>query len=168
MPTTIWPTCTGSIIRRWSPTRRWERRSQSFPGRKLILTNGSTDHAGVVPERLGITVHFEAVFDILIAAELEPKPAPQTYDKFLRVHGVDPLRSAMFEDLARNLVVPHQLGMTTVLVVPDGAKEVVREDWELEGRDAANVDHVTDDLTGFLQGLVNQVGRHTPRKRGIQ
>ena len=60
----------------------------------------------------------------------------------------------MFEDLARNLVVPHQLGMTTVLVVPDGTKEVVREDWELEGRDAAHVDHVTDDLTGFLQGLV--------------
>ena len=59
----------------------------------------------------------------------------------------------MFEDLARNLVVPHQLGMTTVLVVPDGTKEVVREDWELEGRDAAHVDHVTDDLTGFLQGL---------------
>ena len=103
-------------------------------------------------ERLGITEHFEAVFDI-IAAELEPKPAPQTYDKFLRVHGVDPAKSAMFEDLARNLVVPHQLGMTTVLVVPDGAKEVVREDWELEGRDAAYVDHVTDDLTGFLQKL---------------
>jgi putative hydrolase of the HAD superfamily len=69
------------------------------------------------------------------------------------VHGVDPAKSAMFEDLARNLVVPHQLGMTTVLVVPDGAKEVVREDWELEGRDAAYVDHVTDDLTGFLQRL---------------
>ena len=60
-----------------------------LPGRKLILTNGSTDHAGAVLERLGITQHFEAVFDI-IAAELEPKPAPQTYDKFLRVHGVDP------------------------------------------------------------------------------
>ena len=99
--------------------------------------------------------HFEAVFDI-IAAELEPKPAPQTYDKFLRVHGVDPAKSAMFEDLARNLVVPHQLGMTTVLVVPDGAKEVVREDWELEGRDAAYVDHVTDDLTGFLQKVVGR------------
>ena len=121
-----------------------------LPGRKLILTNGSTDHAGAVLERLGISQYFEAVFDI-IAAELEPKPAPQTYDKFLRVHGVDPSKSAMFEDLARNLVVPHQLGMTTVLVVPDGAKEVVREDWELEGRDAAYVDHVTDDLTGFLE-----------------
>ena len=115
------------------------------------------------------TQHFEAVFDI-IAAELEPKPAPQTYDKFLRVHGVDPAKSAMFEDLARNLVVPHQLGMTTVLVVPDGAKEVVREDWELEGRDAAYVDHVTDDLTGFLQKLScnrrHPCDRHAPRKPG--
>jgi putative hydrolase of the HAD superfamily len=123
-----------------------------LPGRKLILTNGSTDHADKVLERLDIGSHFEAVFDI-IAAELQPKPAPQTYQKFLNRHGVNPATSAMFEDLARNLVVPHQLGMTTVLVVPDGAKEVVREEWELEGRDADHVDHVTDDLTGFLQGL---------------
>ena len=53
-----------------------------LPGRKLILTNGSTDHADKVLQRLGIGSHFEAVFDI-IAAELEPKPAPQTYHKFL-------------------------------------------------------------------------------------
>ncbi len=124
-----------------------------LPGRKLILTNGSTDHASAVLTRLGIGQHFEAVFDI-IAAELEPKPAPQTYQKFLDRHGVDPTTSAMFEDLARNLVVPHRLGMTTVLVVPDGSKQVVREDWELEGREAAHVDHVTEDLTGFLEGLV--------------
>ncbi len=123
-----------------------------LPGRKLILTNGSTDHADKVLERLGIGSHFEAVFDI-IAAELEPKPAPQTYRKFLTLHDVNPETAAMFEDLARNLVVPHQLGMTTVLVVPDGAEEVVREDWELEGRDADHVDHVTDDLTAFLQKL---------------
>jgi putative hydrolase of the HAD superfamily len=123
-----------------------------LPGRKLILTNGSTDHADKVLERLGIGSHFEAVFDI-IAAELEPKPAPQTYQRFLSLHGVDPKSSAMFEDLARNLVIPHQLGMTTVLVVPDGTKTVVREDWELEGRNAAHVDHVTDDLTGFLEML---------------
>jgi putative hydrolase of the HAD superfamily len=124
-------------------------------GRKLILTNGSTDHADAVLARLGIGEHFEAVFDI-IAAELEPKPAPQTYQRFLELHGVDPANSAMFEDLARNLVVPHQLGMTTVLVVPDGTKEVVREDWELEGRDAEYVDYVTDDLTGFLEKLSQQ------------
>jgi putative hydrolase of the HAD superfamily len=124
----------------------------SLPGRKLILTNGSTAHAGKVLDRLGIAAQFEAVFDI-VAAELEPKPAPQTYRRFLDLHGVDPMKAAMFEDLARNLEVPHRLGMTTVLVVPDGSQDVVREDWELEGRDAAHVDYVTDDLTGFLAGL---------------
>jgi putative hydrolase of the HAD superfamily len=123
-----------------------------LPGRKLILTNGSVDHVDKVLERLGLSSHFDAVFDI-IAADLEPKPAALTYRKFLDLHQVDPARSAMFEDLARNLVVPHQLGMTTVLVVPDGTREVVREDWELEGRDASHVDYVTDDLTSFLQRL---------------
>jgi len=123
-----------------------------LPGRKLILTNGSTDHAGKVLARLGIDEHFEAVFDI-IAADLEPKPLPQTYRKFLKLHDVDPTTSAMFEDLARNLVVPYELGMTTVLVVPDGSQSVEREDWELEGREAAHVDHVTDDLTRFLERL---------------
>ena len=125
---------------------------ERLPGRKLILTNGSTAHAGKVLERLGFGHHFEAVFDI-IAAELEPKPSPQTYRRFLERHRVDAARAAMFEDLARNLAVPHQLGMTTVLVVPDGTREVVREDWEMEGRGAAHVDHVTDDLAGFLAGL---------------
>src|SRR5438552_18274228 len=59
-----------------------------LPGRKLILTNGSVDHVDAVLERLGLTGHFDAVFDI-IAAELEPKPAPQTYRKFLTLHGVN-------------------------------------------------------------------------------
>ena len=122
---------------------------EKLRGRKLILTNGTRAHADAVMRRLDIHTHFEDVFDI-IAAELEPKPLPQTYDKFLKAHGVDPQRAAMFEDLSRNLSVPHALGMTTVLVVPEGSREVLREDWEMEGRDAAHVDHVTDNLTGFL------------------
>jgi putative hydrolase of the HAD superfamily len=49
--------------------------------------------------------------------------------------------------------VPHALGMTTVLVVPERTREIVRETWELEGHNAAHVDHVTDDLVGFLEGI---------------
>ena len=124
----------------------------SLPGRKLILTNGTRKHADAVMRRLEIHEKFEDVFDI-VAAELEPKPLPQTYDRFLKAHGVDPARAAMFEDLARNLEVPHALGMTTVLVVPEGTREVFRESWEMEGRDADHVDHVTDDLAGFLGRL---------------
>ena len=124
-----------------------------LPGRKLILTNGTRKHADAVMRRLEIHQHFEDVFDIA-AAELEPKPLPQVYQRFLQRHGVDPGKAAMFEDLARNLAAPHALGMTTVLVVPEKTREVFREGWELAGRDAAHVDHVTDDLTGFLETIV--------------
>jgi len=123
---------------------------EKLAGRKLILTNGTRSHADAVLARLKLETHFDDVFDI-IAAELEPKPSPQTYDRFLKLHRVDAHRAAMFEDLARNLAVPHALGMTTVLVVPENTREVFRESWELEGRDAPHVDHVTDDLVGFLE-----------------
>ncbi|HEY7242709.1 MAG TPA: pyrimidine 5'-nucleotidase [Xanthobacteraceae bacterium] len=125
---------------------------EKLAGRKVILTNGTRRHAEAVLARLQIERHFQEVFDI-VAAELEPKPSPQTYDRFIRSLDVDPARAAMFEDLARNLAVPHALGMTTVLVVPEHSREVFREDWELEGRDAPHVDHVTDDLTAFLEAI---------------
>ena len=128
---------------------------EKLPGRKLILTNGTRKHADAVMQRLAVDSHFEDVFDI-IAAELEPKPSPQTYDRFLLRHGVEPSNAAMFEDLARNLSVPHALGMTTVLVVPERTREIFREGWELEGRDALHVDHVTDDLLGFLTGIAGR------------
>ena len=125
---------------------------ENLPGRKLILTNGTRRHADAVLARLALDNHFEDVFDI-VAAELDPKPSPQTYDRFLKALDVDAGRAAMFEDLARNLAVPHTLGMTTVLVVPEHTREVFREGWELEGRDAPHVDHVTDDLAGFLERI---------------
>ena len=126
---------------------------EKLPGRKLIMTNGTRKHAEAVMARLQIRHHFDDVFDIA-AADLDPKPMPHVYHRFLARHRVDPKRSAMFEDLARNLEVPHALGMTTVLVVPEGTREVFREAWEMEGRDAAHVDHVTDDLAGFLEKLI--------------
>jgi putative hydrolase of the HAD superfamily len=126
-----------------------------LPGRKLILTNGTRAHADAVMRRLEIAEHFDDVFDIR-AADLEPKPRPQVYERFLARHDVDPKRAAIFEDLSRNLEVPHALGMITVLVVPKGAGMVLREDWELAGRDAPHVNHVTDDLADFLRKIKNQ------------
>ena len=90
---------------------------------------------------------------------LEPKPAAKTYERFLARHDVDAAKAAMFEDLARNLEAPHALGMTTVLVVPVGQREVFREDWELEGRDEPHVNYLTDDLAGFLERILHH--QHT-------
>ena len=128
---------------------------ERLPGRKLILTNGTRKHADAVVGRLAINEHFEDVFDI-VAADLEPKPLAQTYDRFLARHRVDPRKAAMFEDLARNLVVPDALGMVTVLVVPQKTREVFREGWELEGREAPHVHHVTDDLVAFLERIARE------------
>jgi putative hydrolase of the HAD superfamily len=125
---------------------------EKLSGRKLILTNGTRSHAAAVLARLGLAAHFDDVFDI-VAAELDPKPSRATYERFLKAHGFDAGKAAMFEDLARNLAVPHELGMTTVLVVPEATREVFRESWELEGRDDPHVDHVTDDLVGFLEKI---------------
>ncbi|ALK08335.1 pyrimidine 5'-nucleotidase [Blastochloris viridis] len=130
----------------------------ALPGQKLILTNGSVAHAEAVTGRLGLSHHFDGVFDIF-AADFVPKPNPETYLRFLDRHGVDPTRAAMFEDLARNLTVPHELGMTTVLVTPDAAREVEREAWELEGRADPHIDHVTSDLAGFLHGIAAALTR---------
>jgi putative hydrolase of the HAD superfamily len=41
-----------------------------------------------------------------------------------------------------------------VLVVPGGTREVFREDWELEGRGERHVDHLTDNLAGFLEQIL--------------
>jgi len=125
---------------------------EKLPGRKLILTNGTRAHADAVMRRLEIHQHFEDVFDIA-AANLNPKPLPQVYERFLQHHDVDPRQAAMFEDLARNLETPHALGMVTVLVVPEGQREIFREDWELEGRDAPHVDFLTDNLAAFLEDI---------------
>ena len=67
------------------------------------------------------------------------------------IHAQVQARMADFPIVA--ILVLGYLGMTTVLVVPEGTREVFREDWELEGRDADHVDHVTDDLAGFLERI---------------
>ena len=89
----------------------------ALPGRKLILTNGSRDHALKTARQLGIDHLFEDVFDI-IAADFIAKPEEGAYARFFDKHAVEPRRAALFEDIARNLVVPHRRGMTTVLVTP--------------------------------------------------
>lgn len=129
---------------------------ETLPGRKYIFTNGDRPHAERTAAALGISDHFEDIFDI-VAADLMPKPNRETYDRFLERTGVTPVRAAMFEDLQRNLEVPHHLGMRTALIVPKGTRDIFRDDWELEGDNAAHVDFVTDDLAGFLNAVNGQL-----------
>lgn len=132
-----------------------DRAIERLPGRKFIMTNGTRRHAEKVADRLGITHHFDDVFDI-VAADLLPKPHRETYAKFLGQAGIDPTGAAMFEDLSRNLEVPDALGMATVLVMPRDLDEATREPWEYEGGDAPYIQWRTDDLAEFLVRLIPQ------------
>jgi putative hydrolase of the HAD superfamily len=122
---------------------------ERLPGRKLILTNGSRKHAENVAKKIGILDHFEDVFDIA-ASNFVPKPERRAYEVFLDKHGVEPSRSAMFEDIAKNLAVPHELGMTTTLIVPKTV-DPFRESFEQEAVKTPDIDYITNDLADFLR-----------------
>ena len=125
----------------------------ALPGRAHIFTNGDVPHARRTTDRLGITEHFETVFDI-VAADLEPKPARRPYERFLEASGVDPSRAAMFEDMPRNLSVPHAMGMRTVLVLPTGFEGTDAQRWEHEVERAEEIDFATDHLDDFLADVL--------------
>ena len=125
-----------------------------LPGRKLVFTNGSVPHAERILDRLGISGHFEAIFDI-VAADYLPKPAPEPYNTLVKRYGITPQRTAMVEDIARNLVPAAAMGMTTVWIPG-------HQDWAAYGVDETfidqHIDHVAEDLTAFLGGLTNTRG----------
>jgi putative hydrolase of the HAD superfamily len=131
------------------PDPALDKAIEALPGRKYIFTNGDRGHAERAARRLGILDRFDDIFDI-VAAELTPKPARATYDRFLATHGVDGSKAAMFEDLSRNLIEAKAVGMSTVLILPGEFDGEFVDAWESGGEDGAHVDHATDDLTGFL------------------
>jgi len=122
---------------------------RKLPGRKFIFTNGDKGHAERTARALGILDHFDDIFDI-VAADLVPKPASETYDKFIGLHRIETAQAAMFEDLPRNLTVPKAVGMRTVLVVPNNLEHMLGEIWEHEGSEGNQIDYITDDLAAFL------------------
>ncbi len=137
-----------------------------LPGRKLIFTNASRAHAERVMERLGITPHFEEIFDIA-DADFVPKPDRTSYAMMLRRHAVAPESACMIEDIARNLEPAKALGMTTVWLRGDF-------DWARPGSrregPPAYIDHMIDDLrrlAGQRDRTAGGYGRCRIRERHI-
>lgn len=122
---------------------------EKLPGRKLVFTNGTTAHAERVMRRLGVAEAFHGIFDIVDSNHI-PKPQRAPYEKFLAQYDIDAEKAAMFEDIARNLEVPHALGMVTVLVTSDENPDanVINE-----GQMGPHVHHTTPHLPGFLTKL---------------
>jgi len=130
---------------------------KSLPGRKLIYTNGSVEHAENTLKAMDINpLLFDAIFDI-VASDFEPKPHAGPFAKFMKTYSVDGVTSAMFEDLPRNLEPAKVNGMATVLVTPQNTDNVRVEAWEHAERHEHYIDHSTDDLDGFLRQVLTFV-----------
>ncbi len=126
----------------------------ALPGRKFIFTNADAGHARAVLAQLGAEDIFDGMHDIRATGYI-PKPEETAYESFLKFHEISAENSIMFDDLEKNLKVPHFKGMTTVHVVAEEnfAHDQV-DDWEL-GRvdDAEHIHHVTDNLVAFLKSI---------------
>ncbi|MBK4214599.1 pyrimidine 5'-nucleotidase [Paracoccus caeni] len=124
----------------------------ALPGRKIIHTNADAAYAvkvlrargmGLVDDRVPAPL-FEAIYGIG-ETEYCPKPQRAAFETVISCAGLDPEKAAFFEDDPRNLRVPHEMGMRTVLVGPG------RDGPEPLGASAPGyVDHHVHDLTGFL------------------
>lgn len=115
-------------------------RITALPGRRIVYTNGSAPYAERVLAARGLSGIFDAIYGVEHAG-FRPKPERQAFETVFTTDGIDPARAAMFEDDARNLIAPHEMGMRTIHVAP-------------ERSDHAHVHHHTDDLSGFLARLM--------------
>jgi putative hydrolase of the HAD superfamily len=113
---------------------------EALPGRKIVYTNACVPYAEKVIAARGLAGLFDAVYGVEHAL-FQPKPQAASFATVFGLDGLDPTAAAMFEDDARNLVVPHALGMRTVHVAP-------------EPDPAPHVQHHADDLAAFLGRLV--------------
>ena len=111
---------------------------EALPGRCVIHTNAPRCHAEAVIDALGYAELFDRVF-ALEDADLISKPHADAFHTIYARGGIDPSRSAMVEDDARNLAVPHTQSVRTIWL-----------DHAQDGPAPEHVRHRITDLTEFL------------------
>ncbi|CUH60456.1 pyrimidine 5'-nucleotidase [Thalassobacter stenotrophicus] len=112
-----------------------------LPGRRIVYTNGTAPYAARVLEARGLSHLFDALYGVEHAG-YQPKPDAAAFDTVFTKDNLVPRRAAMFEDEPRNLQVPHELGMATVLVAETRPR-------------GEHIHHHTHDLSDFLAQIVD-------------
>ena len=127
----------------------------SLPGRKVIYTNASANHAALVLERLGMKGLFEVIYDIE-AANWVPKPAIESYRRLCKQHDIDPIRAVMIDDIAGNLEPADQLGMMTVWMK-------TAAEWARDTKAEAHIHHLTGDLKSWVDDVAYDLANDRSR-----
>jgi putative hydrolase of the HAD superfamily len=133
------------------PNPALARSIANLPGRKVIYTNASANHAELVLERLGMAGLFEAIYDIE-AANWVPKPAIESYRLLCERHDIDPIRAVMIDDIARNLEPAAKLGMMTVWMKTSA-------EWARDTKAEAHIHHLTGDLKSWVDDIANNLAK---------
>ena len=113
--------------------------------KKIIFTNGSTDHVINITKHLGIDDLFDGTFDI-VDCNFVPKPAIESYKILLKKFKIDPKESVFIEDIAKNLEPAKKLGMKTVWLVNN-------EYWGKKDSDKDFIDLKINNLSSFLKEI---------------
>ena len=116
-----------------------------LPGRKIIFTNGTVEHAKNVTTHMGILHHFDFIFDI-VQSSYKPKPDPLAYKKMTKKLKINAKAAIMIEDMACNLLPAAQLGMATAWIRSE-------TEWATKGKDNLDIDYIIDDLPTWLRKL---------------
>jgi putative hydrolase of the HAD superfamily len=118
---------------------------KGLPQRKSIFTNADAAHARRVLACLGIAEHFAPIVDI-VSLSFMNKPRPEAYQALLNALGAPPAECLLVEDSARNLLPARALGMTTVLVSPNGHGAAPQADFVV--RRVHDVERIVHELGG--------------------
>lgn len=95
-----------------------------------ILTNSYRRHAKRVLKTLGVWRYFQGVIDVN-TMDFRNKPDPFVYEKSLEIAGgLDPSKCIFVDDIPKNLIPAHDLGLTTVLVGAQQKNE--RSDYHID------------------------------------
>ena len=130
-----------------SPNLKLAKNLENLNGKKFIFTNANKKHADIILDKLHITNLFEGIFDIKMANYI-PKPEIQTYEKLIETYNINPNKTIMFDDIAKNLVPASKIGFTTVWV--DVGHENFSDDIASSKK---YLDHQTKDLSNWLSKI---------------
>ena len=126
------------------PNKKLNNELAKIQGRKIIYSNANKNHVDQILLRLDLTNMFDDIYDIKMANYI-PKPEIKPYKEFINKFGIDPKKTIMFDDIAKNLVPAKNLGFTSVWI--DIGEENISDDI----KNSKNyLDFTTKDLTLFL------------------
>ena len=116
-------------------------------GRKIIYTNANKKHVIDVLDRIDLTNFFDEIFDIKMANYI-PKPELKPYEQIINLFNIKPESSAMFDDIAKNLVPAKKVNFTSVWI--DAGYENFSDDIKASKE---YLDFSTRDLSLFLKDV---------------